>query len=202
MSSHNSLDKFLQMLFEFEQAPETLKWDFSFPMGVFGTLRQGWGNDPLMGYREGEKPQPRSRPHTFVAHYKAFLTDFVAVGLRIRNEPGATAPFEIYVYEESQWEKMIPRVDSLEGFHPGSKYGGGYHRTLASLHLLPAEFTHPLFEGQDRTWERDRNLKIPMAQWTNYHSLPCWIYSSLSENNATIDSPRTPILWDGVRFDK
>lgn len=193
------------MLLEFEQAPEAIKWDFVFPMGVFGTLRQGWGNDFLMGYRKGTKPQPRSRPHTFVAHYKAFLTDFVAVGLRVRNEPGATAPFEIYVYEEDQWEQMIPRVDSLEGFRPGNRSSHGYHRTLANLHILPADFQHPLYKEGDAAssvWDRDRNLRIPLMQWTNYHSMPCWIYSSLSENNATIDSPRTPILWDGVRFNK
>ena len=197
--SNNPLDRFVAMLFEFDRSPESLKWDFSFPMGVFGTLRQGWGNDYLMGHKEGTKPLPRSRPHTFAAHYKAFLTDFVAVGLRIRHEPGASAPFEIYVYEESQWEEMITNVDMLEGFSPG-RHSGGYHRTLANLHILPAEFTHPLFEG--RTTRDDRNLKIPMSQWNKYYSLPCWIYSSVSENDATVDSPRTPILWDGVRFDK
>lgn len=198
----SAIDEFNGMLLEFEQSPDQLKWDFHFPMGVFGTLREGWGNAYLMGTRQGTPSPSPLRQHVYKAHYKAFLHDFVAVGLRICYEPGSTAPFEIYEYTEVDWAKMIGNVDRLEGFSPGCRGGyhrGGYHRTLARLHVLPADFKHPQFESKGG--ER-RNLHLPKADWIKYPSLPCWIYSSVRENDASIDSPRTPIIWDGVRFDK
>lgn len=174
---------------QFPSLSQESRWAVPFPMGVFGTLRQGCGNHRLMGSR-----QPNSGPQ-FSSHLKAFLPDFVAVGIHLEWCHNSCAPFEIYVYEPGQWQKMIPRVDMLEGFSPGrSRYRSSYHRTLANLHVLPDDFDHPLFRGGHLYEARD--LAIPVDDWSKFPAIPCWIYSSIEQNEISFQSGRTTLIWD------
>ena len=169
------------------------RWMVPFPMGVFGTLRKGWGNTRLMGFHNG--------PYEYISHHKAFLPHFVAVGLAIHHEEGASAVFEVFTYDPENWTAMIPRVDSLEGFSPRLSHTrrSWYHRTLVSLRVLPDEFEHEEFcgRGSGGGWRDKRTLDIPMDDWDKYPVLPCWVYSSVEENTASKKSSDTPIIWDG-----
>lgn len=188
------------LLHDFEGSGDLCRWNFPFPMGVFGTLRKGWANNYLMG---GRVANHRLQPYRYKSHYKAFLPDFVASGLTIYYRPDASAPFEVFAYDRDQWEQMIVAVDSLEGFTPPDG-GWHYHRTLAFLRVLPANFDHPLFDPENHRAraQNERNLGIPVNDWHNYPSIPCWIYSGLAENLRALTSSRTPIIWDGVHYQK
>lgn len=143
-------------------------WWQPFPMGVFGTLRSGMGNNHRM--HKGQVTKVR----------KAFMPHFIAHGLSISFKEGSSAPFEVFFYSPEEWKKMIPGVDSLEGFRPGSRYKYGYHRTLANLRLLPEDFEHDLFKYVNLGDFRD--LEIPQEQWESFQWVPCWVYSSMSQN--------------------
>lgn len=171
-----------KLLEHFENKQELEKFNLPFPMGVFGTLREGRSNNHRM---YNGKP---------VMHSKAFLPHFIAHGLSISFEKDATAPFEIFFYEEKEWNKMIPSVDALEGFNP--KYvdwneDWGYHRTLAWLYILPKEYNHPIYKKDLGGY---RNLQIPKKEWNNYEKIPAWIYSSIKENNLAKKQTNS-IIW-------
>lgn len=168
---------------------EERRWTLPFPMGVFGTLRQGWCNNHLMGSRD------KRGSYTYEAHYKAFLPHFVPQGLRLIFQPNAAGVFEVFTYNTPNWRKMIPNVDRLEGFTPPKGYF--YHRTLVWLSILPANFEHMLFDKSISSKYRDeRDLKIPKSEWMQYPQLPCWVYSSIEENSRALKSTN-PIIWDG-----
>lgn len=171
------------------------RYNWQFPMGVFGTLRAKCSNNPLM-HRSG-------KPYKSV---RAFLPHYNAEGLRIAYEEGSSAPFEIFVYEPDEWDKMIKRVDALESFSP-KMYDPAkmnwdysyYFRTLATLRLLPDEYEHKLFprDKEPDIWGY-RNLEIPPAEFVNYQPIACWIYSSLKQNAKLLakpELPANPILW-------
>jgi gamma-glutamylcyclotransferase (GGCT)/AIG2-like uncharacterized protein YtfP len=163
------VDHFADAVKLLQNSPER-DFDLPFPMGVFGTLRKGCGNDYLM--RRGEVS----------LHRKAFMPHFLARGLSISFNNGSSAPFEIYCYTQDNWNKMIKGVDALEGFSPNriEYHSYGYFRTLAWLHLLPEDFSHKLYEGK---WLGDsRDLKIPQEQWSQYDRVPCWVYSNKRGN--------------------
>lgn len=171
----------INQLFEnFKNLNNAERWKVPFPMGVFGTLREGQGNNHRM-YRG-----------KIARHQKAFLPNFIARSLSILFNKDSVAPFEVFFYpNQKEWNKMIPSVDSLEGFSPEYHDGDfidenteadarmGYHRTLVWLHLLPEDYDHPIYH-QD-LWGR-RDLKIPSEEWNQYEKIPCWVYSSISQN--------------------
>lgn len=167
-----------QLLEKFETTAVADRWHMPFPMGVFGTLRERHWNNRLMHRSE------------IGAHFKAFMPHFIAKGLTISFSEGASAPFEIFCYKSSDWKKMIPSVDSLEGFRSGDFCAEdafklksyGYFRTLAWLHVLPDDFSHKLFE--ESYLSGSRNLEIPQNTWENYPKVPCWVYSSVTQNEA------------------
>jgi gamma-glutamylcyclotransferase (GGCT)/AIG2-like uncharacterized protein YtfP len=197
------------LLVKFEKATDAEKWRMPFPMGVFGTLRMGCGNDSLM-HRNGK----------YCDHQKAFLPHFYGQGLSITCEENSTCPFEIYFYKPDQWEKMINSVDSLEGCHPmiersKSKGDWGYYRTLAWLYMLPDNFS-PLFNNcnskkidekgltKEDKWYRSRggislydkrDLEIGKEKWRDYDRVPCWIYSSRGQNKLAMSLDPNPIIW-------
>lgn len=176
----------------------SFKWNVPFPMAVFGTLRAGWGNHYLMGTKDGERPR-------FKSHHKAFLPHFVATGLSIKYSPDSSAVCEVYTYDAENWARMIPNVDGLEGFRPGRErhYSGGYHRTLMNLHILPDDFQSPFYEnerGYGRGWGSVRDLQIPKTEWGNYPKVPCWIYSSVYQNQECLIESDTPFIWDGTKI--
>lgn len=187
--------KALLVKFNKEESIKT-RWFMPFPMGVFGTLRKNCGNDPLM--HRGK----------VTAWTRAFLPHFVASGLTINCAEDATAPFEIYFYDKEEWDKMIPSVDRLEGFHPEyvkddrpSEWADyGYHRTLVWLSVLPDDFKHPLFpEGKERgvLWRNERNLEIGQASWKDYDRVPCWVYSNGRANRSVKQLEGNPVIWHG-----
>lgn len=192
------------LLSRFENCTDAEKWDVRFPMGVFGTLRQGWGNHPLMGYKDGVEIEDDSvawrmqSSCNYLSHHKAFLPHFVAVDLSIHHQPGSSAVFEIYTYDAANWDLMIPSVDRLEGFSPDNIGGGySYHRTLVWMRVLPKDFQHPHFDRRrQRDWGR-RTLEILKMDWEQYPKMPCWVYSSLDENTQNKRMSDTPIIWDG-----
>ena len=171
-------------------------------MGVFGTLRKDWCNHHLMGRKVGTAV---SAEYQYERHYKAFLPHFVATGLSLHHSRNASAPCEAYVYDAANWNKMIVPVDRLEGFIPTFHMDqhSWYHRTLVWLHVLPANFAHPLFDDV-KDYGKDRDLKIPPSEWDKYAKLPCWVYLSTKENEMSkriVESQyESPIIWDGVVF--
>lgn len=182
------------------------QWSEPFPMGVFGTLRLGHGNSGLMGPAVDGSVQPESgrwvtyadRP-PFQSHHKAFMPNFSADGLRIYNSLGSSAVFEVFTYEPNHWDGMIGSVDRLEGFDPGAdKYRSGYFRTLVWLHILPDDYESEFYTSE--LWERrPRDLQIPQEQWKDYPRVPCWVYSSIHENELSLKNDKdSPILWCGL----
>lgn len=195
---------YAELIADFKHRPFDERWTVPFPMGVFGTLRQGWGNHWLMGRKKSKLVLPGEPTHCYEAHYKAFMPHFVAQGLSIHYSPGSSAVFEVFAYDPENWQKMIPRVDRLEGFLPEdahNKRSWGYHRTLTWMQILPADFTHDQFDTANR-WGGKRDLQIPVAEWKNYPKIPCWVYSSVAENVLSAEAKKSPVIWDGVTFVK
>jgi len=205
---HEMLKAALALLKEFDQQDN--KWTAPFPMGVFGTLRMGCGNDYLMGSPlEGERDPRQSNGRwwggarednrgRYSSHHKAFMPHFVAHGLSISFAYSKAAVFEVFTYKPDEWNQMIGSVDNLEGFHPGGRrWQGGYWRTLAYLHILPDDYQHKQFKGMGMG---DRVLPIPMEEWSKYPHVPCWVYSSIRENKACeerLGKEHSPIIWYG-----
>lgn len=178
------------------------QWSEPFPIGVFGTLRMGYGNSGLMGPAADGSVQPESRAWAtyaerppFQSHHKAFMPNFSAQGLSIYHSPGSSAVFEVFTYEPDNWSGMIGPVDRLEGFNPGAdKYRSGYFRTLVWLHILPDDYQHEFYDGE--RWGGPRDLQIPQEQWKDYPRVPCWVYSSIHENELSLKNDKdSPILW-------
>lgn len=165
----------------FEKFQQNKNYDYPFPMGVFGTLRKGHNNSRLMG-------------RNYFSHRYAFLPHFYARGLGVYHNQGSSGVFEIFSYSEEEFQRMIPSVDSLEGFSP--KRGGSHHyyiRTLAKLKLLPEDFTHHFIE--DNSLQQIRDFKIPEEEWKNYPDVYCWIYSNETANKSSLNAGNTPVVW-------
>lgn len=180
-----------------EDTPVRFNWPF--PMGVFGTLRYGHGNSRLMHHAEIEARKP------------AFLPHFNARGLGICCEEDSSAPFEIYTYTPEEWVKMIYSVDCLEGFDPqndhGKTNGGYYFRTLAWLRQIESDKAPEApkwdevragrwfpTEGRPLLGEY-RNMKIHPEVWNKFEAIPCWIYSNIASNKDCAKLDNSPIIW-------
>jgi len=208
------IDAALQLLDGFDRSPAFVEsnWSNPFPMGVFGTLRKGVGNDVLMGPQKGIEEEAevvsnwrRHGSGEYSIHAKAFMPHFNAQGLAIHFAEEASCPFEIYFYEPDEWAKMIGAVDGLEGFHAEYAVGDldhpyGYFRTLAWLHVLPDDFENGRF-----SWDRGggyrgaaRDLKLPQSEWQNYPRVPCWVYSSIDENRRSLVVDDSPVIWPQI----
>lgn len=179
------------LLQKFKKADDEAKWSCPLPIGVFGTLRMHQGNNYLM--TAGGK---------YLSHHKAFLPHYVAHGLSISFQKGASAVFEVFTYSPEVWKKMIGPVDRLEGFSPHRHYSDyGYHRTLVKMRLLPDDFKSPFYDGprDSLLWGKERNLKIPMKDWDQYEECPAWVYSSRRQNSLCKETlgDNSPIIWDG-----
>lgn len=166
--------------------PPVERWSMPFPMAVFGTLRAGFCNHHLM-----QLGRIAARRLAFLPHFRARQIDLV-------YHLGASAPFEIYFYEPTEWQMIIEPIERLEGFAPTGPRTGSYHRTLAWLSLLPDDFRHPAYELAMLEWERD--LEIPPATWSEHPRVPCWIYSSLAQNQRAREQPESPLIWDEVVY--
>jgi hypothetical protein len=198
------LEEAVKRLEEFKELEA--KWPTPFPMGVFGTLRLDCGNDPLMGSPEDGSRTPhcsrwgRTIDCKYASHHKAFMPHFTARGLSISFSHGQAAVFEVFTYKPEDWKKMIGPVDGLEGFTPGNGRDWGYWRTLVYLHILPDDYDHKHFEGL----YSERVLPIPMEKWADYPHVPCWVYSSRSQNRACrerLGIENSPIIWYGDEAD-
>lgn len=166
--------------------PPRERWELPFPLAVFGTLRAGFRNHALMQLG----PVAACR-RAFLPHFRARQIDLIC-------HPRASAPFEVYCYDPAAWAAVIDPVDRLEGFAAPGSPAASYHRSLAWLYLLPAEFTHPMF-GPDML-EGERDLGLDPASWPTYERLPCWIYSSVRQNTHALSRPDSPIIWDGIVY--
>ncbi len=200
------------LLKQHKEAKGLEKWNVPFPMGVFGTLRMNWGNTALMGMpKDTRKAEDwgwddwghRARDYEYESHHKAFLPHWNAQGLRIFHAPESSGVFEIFTYTPENWKKMIAGVDRLEGFRPHVEEderdyrwrGYGYFRTLVWLHLLPDNYDNRYFSS--RSYDSPRDLKIPADKWQDYPKVPCWVYASIRENEASQKLPDSPIIWCG-----
>jgi hypothetical protein len=175
---------------EFLATPDDEKrFNFPFPMGVFGTLRSHQGNNFFMQRGTASKIRP------------AFLPHFYARGLSIGFAKDSCAPFEVFYYEPHEWVKMIGGVDGLESFSPErhykGKYESGYYRTLAWLRLLPEGHISRWFpQGERANLSEHRNMGFDKVTWDEYKKVPCWIYSSIYQNRVTKETVKdSPIIW-------
>lgn len=164
------------------------RFDWPFPMGVFGTLREGHGNNRLMHRAD-------------ISKYRlAFLPHFYASGLSVGHRKNSTAPFEVFYYKPEEFVKMIQRVDGLESFSPqhchGSGNNGYYYRTLVWLHLLPEGYVDRWFpQGRSPDLWEDRNMEIPPKNWATYEKVPCWVYSNMRATIEVAKEVNHPIIW-------
>jgi len=144
-----------------------LNYFLPFPIGVFGTLRDNECNNPLMLYKN---PQ---------LHCKAFLPHFVARDITLEYQEGASAPFEIFFYKKSDFQKIILRVDQLEGFSPPENTLNWYQRTLVELRILPNDYDRVFDQGLRLN---ERNLEIPEQEWDDFPICLAWAYSDVKAN--------------------
>lgn len=167
------------------------KYSWTFPMGVFGTLRERQGNNRRMHIGKVSD------------HRVGFLPHFYAEGLSVRFDKNSCAPFEVFYYEPEQWKKMIPGVDSLEGFSPGyyRNYDYGYFRTLVWINLLPKDTVNEWFPESKAAelWHR-RDMKIDPKTWNDYEKVPAWVYSNVSSNRQLTQDvieavDNSPLIW-------
>jgi hypothetical protein len=127
-----------------------------------------------------------------------FLPQFVACGIELVYRQGSSAPFEIYFYDPASWQNMIGPVDLLEDFCPGRDGRGNYQRSLAWLYLLPDDFHHAAYAAD--LYGIDRDLAIDSRSWGQFERLPCWIYSSVTQNRLAAAGPDSPLIWDDVVY--
>lgn len=175
---------------EFESSKDDVnRYDFPFPMAVFGTLRSlptCQGNSHRM-YIGGVRP---------IQHSKAFLPHTRPQSIWLDFSKGDAGPFEVYFFTPDDWQKIIPGVDALESFAKTRK-DWGYLRTLMALRILPDK-TYPAFEtGIGRGRMMDKYLGISEKDFDEYEMIPAWVYSS-RECNDLLNSlgERSPVLWD------
>src|SRR4051812_37899280 len=141
------------------------RFDWPFPLGVFGTLRKNQGNNRLM------------HQTPVASHRLAFLPHFYAQSLGIGHTTNACAPFEVFSYTPEDFAKMIHRVDCLESFDPRSDHGGSnggyYFRTLVWLRLLPEGYEDEWFPKSARAdlWGH-RDMAIDPKLWDKYERIP------------------------------
>lgn len=172
-----------RLLSGFDAAAGAERWAVPFPLAVFGTLRAGLRNH---GHMQRGRIQAQCR---------AFLPHFVARGLELYCRRSASAPFEVYFYDASDWHQVIAETDELEDFDPAQQPAAGYHRSLAWLRVLPAEFDARAYDPE---WiDDERDLEIEPARWPEFAQVPCWVYSSLEQNRLVSGFRDTPIIWDG-----
>ncbi len=167
------------------------KYAWPFPMGVFGTLRIRQGN------------HRRMTAGKFNNHRVGFLPHFYAEGLSVNHKKNACAPFEVFFYDDrKEWDKMIPGVDSLEGFWPADadkKRQYGYFRTLVWIHLFPEGYTDRWFPATESAslWNH-RDMQIDPKSWDQYEKVPAWVYSNIYSNtNLTeaVGDGYSPLIW-------
>ncbi len=174
------------------------KYSWPFPMGVFGTLRIRQGN------------HRRMTAGKFNNHRVGFLPHYFAEGLRVGFEKNACAPFEVFFYDDQkEWNKMIPGVDSLEGFWPDDahkKYEYGYFRTLVWIHLLPEGTVNEWFpESRSADLWNKRDMKIDPKTWDSYEKVPAWVYSNQHGNKMlteAVGKSYTPLIWPKVQVEE
>lgn len=203
MSLKNLIDDANNLLEDFENLPKEERWWVPFPMGVFGTLRKGRGNHRLMGVKNNEEPFEDWWGEKIKAKHlhwcKAFMSNHHPQGLTLHHEENSTGPFEIYFFDQDNWNKMIPRVENLEGFTPCFTWHRGYHRTLAWLHILPDDFEN---DSWDRisTWDNAhrKKLQIPKEDWHKFPKVPAWVYSNCVANNKSLENNENTIIWTGL----
>lgn len=145
---------------------EKVDYSIAYPMAVFGTLRKNECNNHLMN---------NGNFHDWKI---GFLPNFYCKSIWLNYRKGSSAPFEIFFYSQDEWNKIIKRVDRLEGFSPESKNNVGYLRTLVYIHILPSDYKN--FPSLST---RVRDLQIPENQWNDFEKIPCWVYSNDEANS-------------------
>lgn len=162
-------------------------YDLNFPIAVFGTLRilpNGQGN------------HHRMTNHDYEFHSKGFSPHISPSGIWVDYKENCSGVVEVFSYDDENFNNAIGPIDSLEGFYYGKNYG--YYRTLVNIHLLP-ENEYLLEFSKGIRWE-DRDLQIPIKEWKDYNSIPCWIYTSIKLNNELEKNKEmlfngSPIVW-------
>ena len=158
-------------------------YSWPFPMGVFGTLREGQGNNPRM------------HAGKVTSHRIGFLPHFFARGLSIGYLKNSCAPFEVFSYEPDEWNKMIPGVDRFSPDRVHS-HDWGYFRTLVWINLLPAGTVNERWFSKRADLGEHRDMKIDSSTWNEYEKVPCWVYSNVSSNTLLVKSePTNPLIW-------
>lgn len=171
------VNRYAYMLDEFNKINNIKeKYNFPFPMGVFGTLRK---------IPEGQGNHRRMDISKYYLHKKAFVPNFSVSGLSTFFSLGASGIFELFFYDKEEWNQMIIGVDRLESFCPGQESYGYYHRTLVWAYILDDnEFNEEYNAGINLRYSLNNERRLPLlpSNWSNYKKVPAWIYSSTPEN--------------------
>lgn len=187
------LKKLWNMYDEFLKAKDIDKYDFPFPMAVFGTLRRGWSNSCLMGSHKNSFKASRYFDFRYLAHCKAFIPHMLPSGLWLEFQEGCSGAAEVYFYNKNNWNHMIRGVDSLEGFYKNSG-SHGYNRTLVKMHLLKKDFQSEFYDKKMGLYNT-RDLAIMESSWNDYATIPAWIYANTEININCSKLSSNPVLW-------
>ena len=156
----------------------------SFPIAVFGTLRQIPSNQGNLH---------RMLTHEPVDHRMAFIPHMLPSGIWVDFEEGASGLFEVFFYDKKDFPDVIRSVDALESFSPDHHYG--YHRTLLRAHLLPDDYPKAKWKFEKGIRWDNRTMGIPEDEWSNFETVPAWAYSNSETNKGLKEMDNSPLLW-------
>ncbi len=144
------------------------RYDYNFPLAVFGTLRSIPKDQGNVKWFQGIKPSKIE---------KGFLKNCEPEGIYLNACLGNNGPFEVYYFNQDSFAKMIPSIDRLESFSPCDMEGFYYQRTLVYINLLPDGFEEDVFSKGIGP-----KLSLKIDEDKEFEKIPCWIYSNNKVN--------------------
>lgn len=144
------------------------RYDYSFPLAVFGTLRSIPKDQGNMKWFQGIEPCKIE---------KGFLKNCSPHLIYLNVSIGNYGPFEVYYFDKESFLKMIPSIDTLESFSAKNMRGNYYQRSLVYINLLPERFKEDVFAkgiGDE--------LSLDIDESQEFEKIPCWVYSNKQVN--------------------
>lgn len=123
-------------------------------IAVYGTLRRGYGNNPVLGDSKLLGVGVTKEKYKLTASGIPFVT---------QNEQVSNVRVEVYEVSDQQ----LPRVDRLEGYNPDNHEGSWYKRTPIKVVLDDGvEMDAQIYFG-----ESDANTVITSGDYADYRTM-------------------------------